>query len=184
MLYTRKGDNGTTKTLASKERFSKSSSIAEALGALDELNSLIGLCKARPGVFLLPIDDNMALSDVLHNVQEKLFIIQAEIAGSNMTVREENVHEIEKIIDSIEQKLPPIKSFFIPGGDELSAMLDFTRTVARRAERRVTCARDENMVKISLSSMAYLNRLSSLFYALARIVNYEKGVEEKEPRYK
>jgi len=198
MLYTRKGDDGTTKTIASKERFSKSSSIAEALGVLDELNSLIGLCKAKAGDFLLSFGEKkLLLEEILHEIQEKLFIIQAEIAGplfppvggssetsSLMNVPEEKIKEIEKIIDLIEKEISPVKSFFIPGENKLSAIIDLARTVARRAEREVIGARDENMIKISSSSLSYLNRLSSLLYALARIVNHEKGRTEKIPNYK
>jgi len=184
MLYTRKGDDGMTYTLASKKRFSKGSSITEALGVLDELNSLVGLCKAKSVGFVLPMENKILLFNILHNVQEKLFIIQAEIAGSDMSVGQENIKEIEMIIDTIEQKLPPVKSFFIPGGSELSAIIDFARTVARRAEREVIGARDENMIEISLSSLSYLNRLSSLFYVLARVINHEKGIKEKTPSYK
>jgi len=101
-----------------------------------------------------------------------------------MSVGQENIKEIEMIIDTIEQKLPPVKSFFIPGGSELSAIIDFARTVARRAEREVIGARDENMIEISLNSLSYLNRLSSLLYVLARVINHEKGIKEKTPSYK
>ena len=185
MLYTRKGDDGTTNTIAVKERFSKSSDIAEALGTMDEINSFVGLCKVKAKGFNIKIGNKeIPLSEILNNVQEKLFIVQAEIAGIEKSVSEDAVKEVEGLIDGIEKELPPIKTFFIAGGDELSAMFDFARTIARRAERRVACINDQKMVKINSITLAYLNRLSSLLYALARIVNHEKGVEEKKPNYK
>ena len=73
MLYTRKGDSGTTKTFGCDQRISKSSIIAEALGSLDEINSFLGLCKVKS-------DDEQ--KKIIHNIQKNLFIVQAELAGS------------------------------------------------------------------------------------------------------
>ncbi|MEK7585056.1 MAG: cob(I)yrinic acid a,c-diamide adenosyltransferase [Patescibacteria group bacterium] len=175
MLYTRKGDGGTTKTLHCDQRLSKSSAIAEALGALDELNSLLGLVKIK-------YPDQ---AELILGVQQNLFIVQAELAGAEgKTIVPEKVLELEKIIDGIEKELPPIKSFFISGGTELAAFLDWSRTVARRAERRVVKAKEEKLVAIGEFSLAYLNRLSSLLYALARLVNHKSGITEQPPSYR
>lgn len=187
MLYTRKGDGGTTKIFGCDspdgkegQRLSKSSPIAEALGSLDEINSLLGLCKVKS-----PQKGEALLAQVQHN----LFIIQAELAGAPKTILAEKVTAVEKVIDEIEQKLPPIKTFFVAGGTELAALFDYARTVARRAERRAWHAEVEAKAAggkslLSQPSFAYLNRLSSLLYALARLANHESGITEEPPTYK
>ena len=192
MLYTRKGDKGTTKTFGCDQRISKSSAIAEALGSLDEINSLLGLCKVKchrgsnQGLSLKTQTQGQSLVSVslLNDVQQTLFIIQAELAGAPKTVAKEKVKAVEKVIDKIEKKLPPIKTFFISGGTELATLFDFARTVARRAERRVVQVNEVGDRKMGKHSLAYLNRLSSLLYALARLANHESGITEESPSYK
>ncbi len=184
MLYTRKGDGGTTKTFGCDQRISKSSAIAEALGSLDEINSFLGLCKAHPKSKKYKLTTKN-FSEIVHGVQESLFIIQAELAGApNKTITEEKVKELELYTDAAEKEMPPIKSFFIPGATELGAFFDVARTIARRAERRVTAVLDEGSRKIGIHSRSYLNRLSSLLYALARLSNHKAGITEKPPSYK
>jgi cob(I)alamin adenosyltransferase len=181
MLYTRKGDKGTTKTYGCDQRISKSSATAEALGSMDGINSLLGIVKVKAKGKKFK---KQKISEIVHNIQETLFIIQAEIAGFNKTLSENKVKEIEIIIDGIEKELPPIKTFFISGGTELGALFDYSRTVARRAERRAVAVHEENIVKIGKDSLAYLNRLSSLLYALARLSNQLSGINEVSPKYK
>jgi len=182
MLYTRKGDNGNTGFFGSGEKFSKSSARAEALGSVDEANSLLGLCLAKAENSGLSVSGR-DLAEILKSVQEDLFIIQAELAGADKKISKEKTIWLEKIIDSIESELPEIKSFFIPGGSELSSVLDFARAVARRAERRVVSF-SEKAGGISPEILSYLNRLSSLLYALARFANFKSGREEIPPSYK
>lgn len=184
MLYTRKGDNGTTKTFSCDQRISKSSAIAEALGSLDEINSFLGICKVKSENEKLTLEDGTHFPKIIHEVQKNLFIIQAEIAGSEMSINFEKVKEIEVIIDYIEKELPPITTFFISGGSEMASLFDIARTIARRAERRVIGVADEGKIEISDFTKSYLNRLSSLLYALARITNYKLGVVEEGPDYK
>lgn len=185
MLYTRKGDDGTTKTFGCNQRVSKSSAIAEALGSLDEINSFLGLCKVKVSgnTEAFRIIDR-SLHEVIHNIQKNLFIVQAELAGSAMSIGEEKVKEIEKIIDTVEEELPPIKSFFISGGTELASTFDIARTICRRAERRVVAVAEEGKVKISAFTLAYVNRLSSALYAFARLANHRSSVKEESPDYK
>jgi len=183
MLYTGKGDDGNTNIFGCcDQRISKSSAVAEALGDLDELNSFLGICKVKSK------DDDILVNgessqDIIDDIQQNLFIIQAEVAGGDKKISEEKIKEAENIIATIEKELPPIKNFFVSGGAELSALFDFSRTIARRAERKVVEAKEEGKVKISPNTLTYLNRLSSLLYAMARIVNYRLGLEEKSPRY-
>lgn len=88
MLYTRKGDDGKTKTYGCDQRISKSSAVAEALGALDETNSFLGLCKIKAGKKKLALPDGTSVENAVHNIQKNLFIIQAEIAGSEISIEE------------------------------------------------------------------------------------------------
>jgi cob(I)alamin adenosyltransferase len=184
MLYTRKGDNGTTKTFGCDQRISKSSIVAEALGALDEINSYLGLPRAKASTVNFKIEnEEIKVAELILEVQQNLFIVQAEVAGSTLSISKEKVVEIEKIVDGIEKILPPIKSFFISGATELGAIFDFARTLARTAERRVVAAKEEGKITISAETLSYLNRLSSLLYALARISPHLEGVEEIKPDY-
>lgn len=182
MLYTRKGDGGTTKTFGCDQRISKSSAIAEALGSLDEVNSLLGLCKVRAKESGLSAAGR-TFEDVVHSLQSNLFIVQAEVAGADKTITEEKVKEVERIVDEIEKELPPIKTFFISGGTELAALFDVTRTLARRAERRVVAVVDEKTREVSPHTLAFLNRLSSILYAFARLSNHKSGITEVSPDY-
>ncbi|MDD5721087.1 MAG: cob(I)yrinic acid a,c-diamide adenosyltransferase [Candidatus Pacebacteria bacterium] len=185
MLYTRKGDNGTTKTFACDQRISKSSIVAEALGALDEANSFLGLARARTKDKVFEIKgERIKFPDLILEIQQNLFIVQAEVAGATLSIEGEKVKKIEKIVDEIEKILPPIKTFFISGATKDGAVLDISRTLVRRAERRVIDAKEEGKTKISVETLTYLNRLSSLLYALARIASHLEGEEEIKPEYK
>lgn len=183
MLYTRKGDSGTTKTFGCDQRVSKSSAIAEALGSLDEINSYLGFCKIKSRKEKLMIG-KLNVDQIVHDIQKNLFIVQAELAGASMSIDEEKVKELEKIIDTIEKELPPIKTFFISGGTELASLFDIARTISRRAEWRVIAVADEAKVEIKLSTKSYLNRLSSVLYAFARLSNFKEGITEQSPDYK
>jgi cob(I)alamin adenosyltransferase len=185
MLYTRKGDAGTTKTYGCDQRVSKSSAIAEALGSLDEINSFLGLVKVEAKSLKGKVPGStMKFQAFIHSVQETLFIVQAEVAGFPKPLPEGKVQELEKVIDTIEKNLPPIKTFFISGGTKMAALFDITRTIARRAERRVVQVSEEGTAKVSKETLAFLNRLSSLLYALARLSNHKSGIKETPPSYK
>ena len=182
-FYTGKGDDGTTKLFDSGpgKRETKSSPIFECLGQLDELNTLVGWCKAESGEIMI---HDRALKLILHDVQDHLFTIQAEVAGAQKSVPLSSVEHLGGFIKRIESSLPPVTSFLVPGGTELSARLDIVRAVVRRAERRMVIVHESGEREISASSRAYANRLSSLFYALTRFVNHAAGVEENPPVYR
>jgi cob(I)alamin adenosyltransferase len=176
-LFTGKGDKGTTKVFGcDQQRISKSSELPEALGALDELNAFIGFVKMRAG-------DSQRIAGLLREIQEMLFIIQAEVAGADKRVGKEVMPKVEKIVNDIEKEIPPVKSFSIAGGTELSALLDVARTLARRAERRIVAVREAGLRELSPETIAYMNRLSSLLFALARLANHLAGVKEENPKY-
>lgn len=174
MLYTGKGDGGTTKVFGcNQERISKSSELPEALGALDELNAFLGFIKMR----------EPRIADVMHEIQETLFLVQAEVAGADKKVKEGTVERVEDMVNGIERVIPPLKGFSIAGGTELSALLDVARTLSRRAERRLVAVRDAGLRELSSETAAYMNRLSSLLFALARLANHLAGVAEQNPKY-
>jgi cob(I)alamin adenosyltransferase len=186
MLYTRKGDSGTTKFFdsAGGERVSKSSCRTEALGALDELNSFLGWVKTQTAEWRFSVGESKTLfRDILGQIQKDLFIIQAELAGAPKAISSEKILWLERLIAEAEQSLPPIKSFVIAGRSEVSALLDVVRAIARRAERRVVEAKDRFEVSPAANTLAYLNRVSSLLYALARLANVKVGLAEESPDY-
>lgn len=181
--FTGKGDEGTSKLFDSEpgKRVSKASPIFECLGQLDELNALVGWCKAVSGDMAI---EERAMRSILHEVQDHLFTIQAEVAGAQKSVPLSSVEHMGVFIKRIESLLPPVTSFLVPGGTELSARLDVARAVSRRAERRLVTVHESGERDISASSRAYANRLSSLLYALTRFANHAAGVEENPPAYK
>lgn len=192
-LYTRKGDDGATQVFGCDQRISKSSAVAEALGVMDEVNSYLGICKVKAKEARFMIGEN-SFSEIIHNIQQNLFIVQAELAGATESISEQKVKEIEEIIDGIEKEIPKVSSFFISGSTELSAMFDFARTLARRAERRVVAVYEgtkfaysespEGNVGFGKHTLQYLNRLSSLLYALARLSCHLFGIKEESPNYR
>jgi cob(I)alamin adenosyltransferase len=125
----------------------------------------------------------ISFADIIFWVQNNLFTIQAEVAGSDKKVVEGKIIEMEKWIDTIENELPPIKTFFISGGTELAALLDVSRTLSRKAERRVIGAVEEKSISVGPNTLSFLNRLSSLFYAMARLSNHKSGIKEVPPTY-
>lgn len=179
MLYTRKGDNGTSELFGTKERFSKDSPIYDALGTLDELNSLLGICYAISGREGLGVP--FSVPPLIRTVQQHMFIIQAELAGAEKCITQNQIDGLEDMIDRFEEKAGNPHSFVIPGATELAGFLDYARAVSRRAERTVISAR--KIRTLSESTYVYLNRLSSLLYALARYVASSAGEKEKFPVY-
>ena len=178
LFYTGKGDKGASKI--GKIKMDKSCLEAEVLGTLDELNSLLGLIKSQD----IPKD----LKKHLENVQEKLFIIQAHIAAlvfkgkQTARITKNHVKELEAIIEVLEKEIKPAKKFILSGEHEIAAWLDYARAVARKVEREVV--RFKKTKKVSLETVAFLNRLSSFLFALARSEMKKSGKKEKHPSYK
>ena len=173
----------------SAEQYPKSSLRVESLGVVDELNAYLGLCKtvAEKSTFFVA---GKTLVEVVTQVQHDLFIIQAEIGGAEQRMTEEKTRWLESMIATLEAHLPPITTFFLPGGTELATHFDVARTITRRAERRLVSFRHDAAMtgaekgRPSAYTLAYLNRLSSLLYALTRYVNQEVGVTEEKPTYR
>ena len=153
------------------KKIAKDDPLFEALGSLDELNSWLGFCRYKK----------------LKSIQEDLFIVQAELATvgmgtkSKIQITNAKTEKLEKEIAKIDKITPQIKKFIIPGASELSAKLDVARAFARKAERAVVAYGKKR--KLNPEILCYLNRLSSLLFALARLVNYSLKVKEENPRY-
>ena len=189
MLYTGKGDVGTTKTFdGGPVRISKASELPEALGTFDELNSYLGLCKVRaqkgPDPEVLVGKRKYKTSVILDDIQQTLFILQAEMAGAPKKITKAKVTQVELLVNTMEKLMPPITTFSVAGGTELSALLDVARTLSRRAERRLVAVAESGVRKISKHTRAYSNRLSSLLFALARYANTDAGIEREVPKYR
>jgi cob(I)alamin adenosyltransferase len=185
--YTTKGDSGATKLFNCPQgvRISKGSDIFEVLGGVDELNSLIGWCRAVAERSSFQGASREEFLDALLVVQEDLFVMQAELGGSALHLTEEKVRRVEGVIARFAGEFPAVHSFVIPGATELGALLDVSRTIARRVERLyIRAEKEARQSKFGSAPVAaYLNRLSSLLYVLARYANHAHGVLEKVPSY-
>jgi len=182
--YTGGGDRGTT-SLLSGERVAKSHSRIEACGDVDELNCTLGALIAS-----LPTKDR-GLRGELENVQADLFRLGARLATNPdsaalsllPTFGPENTRRLEATIDRFEAELPPLQGFILPGGHPTAAWAHLARTVCRRAERRVVqCAHESDRTgpgEPLADAIAYLNRLSSLMFTVARVSNQIFGVAER-----
>lgn len=187
MLYTGKGDKGTTKLFntPSGDRISKGDIIFEALGTVDELNAYIGLLKVKTGDMTFFINNEEKLiSHILHTIQESLFVVQAELAGAEMHLEEKHTQELSDLVNEIEKTLPPITTFFISGGTELAVLSDIIRTISRRCERLLVRVSNQNKEIVGEYTLSYINRLSSVFYAFSRLFNHEASVSDIPPGYR
>jgi len=176
MYYTGDGDKGTSTILNSKTRLEKSSPIFGLLGDLDEFNSYLGLCSVEAFDFLEIQKD---IKDIQHN----LFIIQAYFAKANVDFPITALNKTEERIKEIALNIEKRESFVLSGGSRLSATLDIARAIARRAERRAVGIRNSYKQEINSAIFAYLNRLSSLLYVLARLANDLHSIKEESPNY-
>lgn len=177
-LYTKTGDDGST-GLRSEERCNKADPRIEAEGAIDELNSALGVALAA--VDNRHYSSSADYQSALIEVQGDLFHIGALLSGEKRDADkraaylEKRVGELEKGIDKIQKGLPKQTKFYLPGGSQVAARLDFARAVARRAERRVVA-----LSGMEESVLKYINRLSDYLYALARWMNQTERVKEKK----
>ena len=172
VIYTKKGDKGETglyQERSKKRRVAKNSPKIEAIGTIDELNSAIGVS--------LSYCKKTRLKNLIKDIQKDLFTIGAILAGSPLRFPKTRTKKLERVIDESEGRLPVLKSFILPGGTKLSSHLHFARTVTRRAEREVVALNQIENIKPQI--LTYLNRLSDLFFVLAREVNRDAGRQEE-----
>ena len=176
-IYTRTGDDGTT-SLFGGDRVGKGNSRIDAYGTVDETNSIVGMARAH----LRGEPGEEELDPVLGDLQEELFVLGADLATPMDAkpvverVEEAHVKALEERIDRFDADLPSLDRFILPGGTATGASLHSARTVCRRAERHVVEA--STSTPINEQAIVYLNRLSDLFFVLARWANRQAGVWE------
>ena len=173
-IYTRKGDQGQTGLLGG-QRISKTDLRPQAYGTIDELCAALGVVRAS--------SENQSLTGLIHRIQQDLFVIGAELATAaedrerfTFRITADRVAALERAIDErlAEIKLPP--AFVIPGSSSfIPALLDWARTVARRAERRVVALNEAGLLD-NPEVLKYLNRLADLLFVLAR---YQEALDGK-----
>ena len=176
-IYTKTGDAGET-GLFDGTRVSKADPRVEAYGDVDELNAWLGVARAQ-GVA-------PDIGDSLVQIQRDLFAVGALLADprhriaarvEKATLGDDDVMRLEQTIDKLEGSLPPLRRFILAGGSPGGAMLHLSRTVCRRAERRVVSLGADGVDPIVVK---YLNRLSDLLFVMARTANSRAGVNEIE----
>ncbi len=181
LYYTGKGDDGST-GITGKGRVEKDCCQIEALGDVDELNSIVGVAIANT--------TDSYITNMLEVVQDKLFTLGAEVSAAvengakpKSVIDEKTVKDLEKGIDEIGATLPELKKFVLPGGSLSSAYLHLARSIARKAERSVVSLNKETKTKLNPNILKYLNRLSSFFFAAALYMNKKEGIDETNPSY-
>lgn len=173
-IYTKTGDTGET-SLIGGVRVSKSHIRIESYGTVDELNSYLGLIKDQI--------ETKELSEIIYEVQDRLFTIGSVLASdpekSNMKIpdlHQKDVIFLENAIDKMNEVLPELKSFVLPGGNTLASHCHVARCICRRAERLVVLLAQNAPVPELIIS--YLNRLSDYLFVLARYIVFKnKGIE-------
>jgi cob(I)alamin adenosyltransferase len=172
-IYTKFGDKGKT-ALHTGKTVSKGSVRVEAYGNLDELNSFLGIVLSQL--------KNRRIKKEILNIQNDLFAIGASLAGPGEKGYEKlaqklkvRVTEFEKEIDFLTPKMPKLKNFILPSG-KTGSLLHYSRTIARRAERRTVALAEKEQVLSEI--LIYLNRLSDLLFTFARFINYSEKQKE------
>ncbi len=177
-IYTRTGDTGLTSLFGGK-RVLKSEELVDVYGSIDELNSWVGYIAAE---FSIP-----DVSQFLQTIQSDLFTIGSTLAGwsGDLSMLEGRIKEMEARIDAMEKDLPPIRNFILPGGSVLGALTHIVRSICRRVERQLVGLKVRKVQEVRevregdlLLMIKYLNRLSDLFFMLARFINNKAGKKE------
>lgn len=168
-IYTKTGDDGST-GLGDGVRVPKNSARIEAIGAVDELNSQLGLLLTEN---TLPD----AMRTTLTRIQHELFELGGELSIPNyVRISDAMVTQLEQELDGMNDALLPLKEFILPGGSRPTALCHVARAVCRRAERRLVVLNLQE--PISPAAMKYLNRLSDLLFVMCRAISKELGVPD------
>ncbi|HKJ18847.1 MAG TPA: cob(I)yrinic acid a,c-diamide adenosyltransferase [Xanthomonadales bacterium] len=167
-IYTRTGDKGET-GLGDGSRIPKDGLRVEAYGTVDELNSAVGL--------LIAADLPDGMKALFTRLQHELFDLGGELCMPGYTmIPESYVEGLERDLDELNEDLPPLKDFILPGGSEAAARCHLARTICRRAERRVVSLAGEE--DVNPVSIRYLNRLSDFLFVAARMIARSDGGSE------
>ena len=174
-VYTRTGDAGTT-SLVDGSRRGKNDLRIESYGEIDELSSALGLAIATRGCTEEMRDELIAVQHVLFEIGAYLATPVAPESEPELPGIKEDTEKLEGWIDSIDERLPKMRSFILPGGNELSGRLHLARTVCRRAERHIVSLAQKSFVDPLV--IGYINRLSDYLFVAARYGNFIEGVSE------
>ncbi len=173
-IYTKKGDKGHT-SLMDGEIVKKHNLSVDAYGTIDELNSFLGLLKDY-------LTDNK-LKVILNNIQLNLFSIGSilaagknKIKSSKVKIDKKDVLDLESHIDKLNEDLPELKNFIIPGGLKTSSYSHVCRSICRRAERKISELNKD--ISVDSNILAYVNRLSDFFFILSRHLKHSEGISE------
>lgn len=168
-IYTKTGDKGETSLFGGK-RVLKSEVLVDAYGSIDELNSWVG--------FVVASIEHEEKQQFLQKIQSDLFTIGGTLAGweTDLAVLPIRVTEMEVEIDAMEEQLPELKNFILPGGTLPASHVHLARSICRRVERQVVALSQKQPVDERI--ITYLNRLSDLFFVLSRFINNNAGVTE------
>ncbi|WP_298705102.1 cob(I)yrinic acid a,c-diamide adenosyltransferase [uncultured Veillonella sp.] len=160
-IYTKTGDAGLT-SLGTGERIKKSSLRVDSYGTIDELQAVLGLCRA--------FAKHEDCKTYVYEIERDLWLLMADVAslGQAPMISEEHITKLERIIDRYDEILPPLTVFIVPGGNESSAFFHQARTLVRRAERALWRLKDSGE-EVHDVNVRYLNRLSDCCYMLARV---------------
>lgn len=175
LVYTKTGDKGTT-ALVGGARVAKTHIRLEAYGTVDELNAQLGLL-----VTCLSDDED---KNVVLEIQHRLFMVGSHLATDQemidlkqaSIITPGHIAKIEQRIDEMDEALPPLHAFVIPGGSRGAAVCHICRTVCRRAERRILALSAEH--KVSEEVLMYINRLSDFLFVLSRRINLQDKTDE------
>lgn len=168
-IYTRTGDDGTT-GLATGERIDKCDPRIEACGDIDETNSALGLLLTEP-------DLPQQVRESLTRIQHEMFEIGAELSlPEYRKIATEHVTRLERELDCLNDELPPLEDFILPGGNRAAALCHLARSICRRAERRAWSV--AKIASVNMDTLRYLNRLSDLLFVVARYLARRDGGRE------
>lgn len=180
-IYTKTGDDGETGLFGGR-RVGKDDIRVETYGTVDELNAQLGMARAIIG----GKGELMELDDAIGAIQSLLFELGAELATPperekrpSQGIVDTDIATLERAIDEAEERLPPLKSFILPGGTQVAAVLHSARNVCRRAERCCVRLRRDDPATSPLTVM-FLNRLSDLLFVYARLANHLSGTPDIE----
>lgn len=169
-IYTRTGDKGTT-GLGDGTRINKDDIRIDAIGDIDELNSIVGLLISGLGE-----NDNLLTS--LYEIQQNLFNLGGELAVPGFAlIKPSHITALEEQLDAANEDLPPLTDFILPGGSLSASHCHLARSVCRRAERKVVTL-SKNVDNVRSECQAYLNRLSDLLFVYCRVLGRRNGSEE------
>lgn len=177
-VYTKQGDQGMTR-LAGGQQVSKTSLRIEAYGGVDELNAALGLAAEalRHSSELAPLRERMLrIQNELFNLGSQLAVLPQDRRKDTPVIRKDDIERMEKEIDEMNEALPHLTSFILPGGGEISARLHLARTICRRVERNTLRLSEQE--KLDGTEIPYLNRLSDWLFVAARFAAKAMGVEE------